>query len=75
MNATASSPSPSLTTDTSQQLAHELRHHTRGEVMFDSASRGRYATDASIYQLMPVGVFVPQDEADIQTAIDIARGL
>ena len=31
----------------------------QGEVLFDAASRGRYATDASIYQIMPVGVFVP----------------
>ena len=43
--------------------------------MFDAASRGRYATDASIYQVMPVGVFVPTDDVDIQAAIDIAREL
>ena len=36
---------------------------TEGEVLFDTASRGRYATDASIYQIMPVGVLVPQDRA------------
>ena len=36
---------------------------TRGEVLFDAASRGRYATDASIYQIMPVGVLVPRDRA------------
>ena len=34
----------------------------RGEVLFSAADRGRYATDASIYQVMPVGVFVPRSE-------------
>ena len=36
---------------------------------------GRYATDASIYQVMPVGVFVPTDDADVRSAIQIAREL
>ena len=54
-------------------LARRLRAETRGEVLFDSASRGRYATDASIYQIMPIGVFVPRTEGDIALAIDIAR--
>jgi FAD/FMN-containing dehydrogenase/Fe-S oxidoreductase len=63
------------TTDTSVALAARLRQHTRGEVLFDTAARGRYATDASIYQVMPVGVFIPADDADVQAAIDIAREL
>jgi FAD/FMN-containing dehydrogenase len=54
-------------------LASRLAKNTRGEVLFDAASRGRYATDASIYQIMPVGVFVPADADDVATAIDIAR--
>ncbi|HET7525360.1 MAG TPA: FAD-binding oxidoreductase, partial [Burkholderiaceae bacterium] len=62
-------------TDTSVALGTQLRSHTRGEVLFDAASRGRYATDASIYQVMPVGVFVPSDDADVRTAIQIAREL
>ena len=44
-------------------------------MLFDDASRGRYATDASIYQIMPVGVFVPTNERDIAAAIEIAREL
>ena len=62
-------------TDTGVALAAQLRAHTRGEVMFDAAARGRYATDASIYQVTPVGVFVPTDEADVRTALQIAREL
>ena len=54
-------------------LARRLATETQGEVLFDSAARGRYATDASIYQVMPVGVFVPRTAADVAAAIDIAR--
>ncbi|MBM3354547.1 MAG: FAD-binding protein, partial [Betaproteobacteria bacterium] len=43
-----------------------------GEALFDSASRGRYATDASIYQVMPVGVVVPRTEEAARTAIAVA---
>ena len=56
-----------------QRLATQLRRHTQGEVLFDAASRGRYATDASIYQIMPAGVFVPKTAQDICTAITLAR--
>ena len=56
-------------------LAKRLRQETSGEVMTDSASRGRYATDASIYQAMPVAVFVPQTAQDIASAIQIAAEL
>ncbi len=61
--------------ETCEALARRLRAETRGEVLFDDASRGRYATDASIYQVMPVGVLVPKTERDIVTAIDVARDL
>ena len=56
-------------------LAQRLAAETEGEVLFDAASRGRYATDASIYQIMPVGVFVPKTTEDVATALDIAREL
>ncbi len=61
--------------DVCAALARRLRSDTEGEVLFDTASRGRYATDASIYQIMPVGVLVPRTERDIVTAINIARDL
>jgi hypothetical protein len=56
-------------------LARLLTRHTQGEVLFDTASRGRYATDASIYQIMPIGVFVPRTADDVASAIHIARDL
>jgi len=56
-------------------LEQRLRGHVRGALHFDAASRGRYATDASIYQQMPLGVFVPADEADVEAALAAAREL
>ncbi|UCE32123.1 MAG: FAD-binding oxidoreductase, partial [Burkholderiales bacterium] len=54
-------------------LATRLRRAVRGEVLFDAFSRGRYATDASIYQVEPVGVVVPRTEDDALAAIEVAR--
>jgi FAD/FMN-containing dehydrogenase/Fe-S oxidoreductase len=61
--------------ETCEALARRLQSETEGEVLFDAASRGRYATDASIYQIMPVGVLVPKTDRDVQIAIDVARDL
>ena len=44
-----------------------------GEVRFDRFSRGRYATDASHYQVMPVAVATPRHAADMAAALAIAR--
>ncbi|MEM5405271.1 FAD-binding and (Fe-S)-binding domain-containing protein [Paraburkholderia unamae] len=54
-------------------LARRLREALRGDVFFDAASRGRYATDASIYQIMPIGVVVPRDQDDLRAALEVAR--
>src|SRR5215472_14386400 len=54
-------------------LAARLAAELKGDVLFDRAARGRYATDASIYQIMPLGVVVPKDQADLTLALDIAR--
>ncbi len=53
-------------------LAARLRREIQGEVLFDAASRGRYSTDASIYQIEPVGVVVPRTEQDVLIALQIA---
>ena len=53
-------------------LAARLRREIRGEVLFDAASRGRYSTDASIYQIEPVGVVVPRTEEDALAAFRIS---
>ena len=54
-------------------LADRLTREVRGDVLFDAASRGRYATDASIYQQMPIGVVVPKTTLDFRIALEIAR--
>ena len=54
-------------------LEKNLRQAVRGDVLFDAASRGRYATDASIYQVEPVGIVIPRDETDLAVALDVAR--
>ena len=59
----------------SAPLLQRLTHECRGDVLFDIGSRGRYATDASIYQIFPIGIVVPCDEADARTALAIAREL
>jgi len=56
----------------SSGLAARLRKELDAEVMFDAASRGRYSTDASIYQLQPIGVIVPRSEEAARAAIAIA---
>src|SRR6185436_2806779 len=53
-------------------LASRLRREIDGEVLFDAASRGRYATDASISQVEPVGVVVPRTAEAARAAIAIA---
>ncbi|MGQ0655395.1 MAG: FAD-binding and (Fe-S)-binding domain-containing protein [Betaproteobacteria bacterium] len=53
-------------------LAARLRRELDAEVLFDAASRGRYATDASIYQVEPLGVVVPRTEEAVRGAIAIA---
>ena len=54
-------------------LAVRLTREIQGAVLFDRASRGRYSTDASIYQVEPLGVIVPETIADVQAAFGIAR--
>ncbi|MGZ5098297.1 MAG: FAD-binding and (Fe-S)-binding domain-containing protein [Usitatibacter sp.] len=53
-------------------LARRLAREIDAEVLFDAASRGRYATDASIYQVTPVGVVVPRNVEAAIAAMQIA---
>ena len=55
------------------RLAERLRRETEGEILFSASDRGRYATDASIYQMEPVGVLVPKSAADVEAAMAICR--
>ncbi len=59
-------------TSTDATLERRLHDALEGEVAFDAFTRGRYASDASIYQIMPQGVAFPKSEADIEAALKIA---
>src|SRR6516225_3256358 len=54
-------------------LERRLKAELTGEVQFDRFSRGRYATDASHYQIMPVGVVAPRSVEQAERAIGVAR--
>src|SRR5260370_54628 len=55
------------------RLETRLRRELAGEVLFDAFSRGRYSTDASIYQIEPLGIAVPKNKEDVAAALQIAR--
>ncbi len=50
------------------ELASRLRAAVQGDVLFDRAARGRYSTDASIYQIEPVGVLIPKTQEDVRAS-------
>lgn len=54
-------------------LAARLARDITGDVLFDGFSRGRYATDASFYQIMPAGVVVPRTMDEALRTLAIAR--
>src|SRR6195256_747342 len=57
----------------SMTLEDRLSHKITGDVFFDAFNRGRYATDASFYQIMPAGVVVPKTMEEALRALAIAR--
>jgi FAD/FMN-containing dehydrogenase/Fe-S oxidoreductase len=63
----------SMTTGAGSKLERRLSAEITGDVMFDTFSRGRYATDASFYQITPFGVVAPRTKAEALAAMEIAR--
>src|SRR3974390_65517 len=57
----------------STKLQRRLSAEITGEVFFNPFSRGRYATDASFYQMMPAGVVVPRTMDEALRALAIGR--
>jgi FAD/FMN-containing dehydrogenase/Fe-S oxidoreductase len=55
-----------------EALARHLRKHLRGEVRFDQTTRRLYSTDASIYQMEPLGVVIPRTVEDVVCTVQIA---
>src|SRR3974377_319709 len=54
-------------------LQRELKEQIEGEVRFDAISRALYSTDASVYQIQPLGVVVPKHRQDILRTLEICR--
>ena len=57
----------------SQQLLKKLKNKTTAEIYYDNFTKGRYSTDASIYQMMPYGVLIPKNKSDLIDTINYAR--
>ena len=57
------------------EIEAELKKRIEGDIRFDRYSRLLYSTDASIYQIEPVGVVVPRHKGDVQAVIELANKL
>jgi FAD/FMN-containing dehydrogenase/Fe-S oxidoreductase len=56
-----------------RQLEQELKKTVSGEVRFDAYSRAMYSTDASIYQIEPLGVVLPRNKEDVIATVELAH--
>ena len=56
-----------------EDLYQSLKLHVNGEVRFDRASRMMYSTDASIYEIEPIGVVIPRTHEDVFATMETAR--
>ena len=70
--ATLSSTAFSEPLQQTRELVHELEQIVEGEVRFDAYSRMLYSTDASQYQIQPLGVVIPRTADDVQAAVELA---
>src|SRR3990172_5972162 len=56
-----------------REIAADLKKRIEGEVRFDRYSRLLYSTDASIYEIEPIGVVLPRHKGDVQAVIETAN--
>jgi FAD/FMN-containing dehydrogenase/Fe-S oxidoreductase len=56
-----------------EKLERELRRSVAGDVRFDNGSRALYATDASNYRQIPIGLVIPRDKEDVAAAVEVCR--
>jgi FAD/FMN-containing dehydrogenase/Fe-S oxidoreductase len=66
-------PQPPAIVINATQLQRELVDQIEGEVRFDAISRALYSTDASVYQIQPLGVVVPKHRQDVLRTLEICR--
>jgi FAD/FMN-containing dehydrogenase len=55
-----------------ERVRDDLAEVVRGDVLFDDLNRALYSTDASLFQIEPLGVVAPADEADVQAVVRFA---
>ena len=55
------------------ELEHELKRVVEGEVRFDRGTRAMYATDASNYRQVPIGLVIPQNADDVVATTELCR--
>ena len=68
-------PHPHESFSDSIELERLLKQTVRGEVRFDDGSRALYATDASNYRQVPIGLVIPRDAADVEAAVAACRAI
>src|SRR6186997_2670198 len=56
-----------------EDLFQSLKNRVQGDVRFDRASRLMYSTDASIYEIEPIGVVIPRTHEDVFATMEVAR--
>ena len=56
-----------------QKIGKEIRSKVDGKTLFDEFSRGRYSTDASVYQIKPLGVVLPKDTNDVLNLMEYSQ--
>jgi len=66
-------PGKPLIPEELRSLRSALGRHLRGEVRFDRGSRALYATDASNYRHVPIGVVIPRDSDDVIATLSLCR--
>ena len=59
--------------DQIQKIGKEISSKVDGKTLFDEFSRGRYSTDASVYQIKPLGVVLPKDTNDVLSLMDYSQ--
>ena len=55
------------------KIGKDLQAKIKGTILLDEFSRGRYSTDASIYQIIPIGVILPKDNYDVVNLIEYSQ--
>ncbi len=59
--------------DQIQKIGKEISSKVNGKTLFDEFSRGRYSTDASVYQIKPLGVVLPKDTNDVLSLMEYSQ--